>query len=107
MQGNAPPVLFPTEGSLGGKRKVTWSWREEGRRSWCHQRGCPGCPSGRAGKQVWSFGMAAGHWKQLLGGFVAIYLAQLLLLLLLKLCLGLHMLLPQNTKHTPWQCGFV
>lgn len=31
MRGNALPVSFPTEGSLGGKRKATWSWRKEGK----------------------------------------------------------------------------
>lgn len=32
MQGNAPSVLFPAEGILGGKRKAAWSWRKEGRK---------------------------------------------------------------------------
>lgn len=79
MQGNAPPVLFPTEGSSEGKREAAWTWRKGGRKSWYHQCGCgaPGTPgpgylSGRAGKQVWGFGMAAGPCEQLLDGFIAI-----------------------------------
>lgn len=78
MQVNAPPVSFPTKESLGGKREAAWSWRKGGRAG-NHQCSCgsPGTPgpgdlSGRAGKQVWGFGVTAGPCEQLLGGFFAI-----------------------------------